>query len=60
MQLLPFFPELLHLELGLNEIQDLSHPIPSDVPTQVVTLNLQENKLQHWQNIIEGLPPFKR
>ena len=60
LHLFPSFPELLHLELGLNNLQDLSDSPSSHNSTILCTLNLQENRLHRWESIIEGLTDFKR
>ena len=60
LHLLPLFPELLHLELGLNNFQDLSEIPSSHEPPKLLTLNLQENGLYNWNSIIRGLADFKR
>ncbi|KAF8529341.1 RNI-like protein [Gautieria morchelliformis] len=63
LRLLPSFPELLRLELGLNDIPALSPDLPRHITmmaTKLSDINLQENRLQHWQNTMEGISPFKR
>ncbi|KAF8586092.1 RNI-like protein [Ramaria rubella] len=59
LRLLSSFSRLQNLELGLNDLQNLSPP-PLPFTTNLATLNLEKNRISHWESTMKSLVLFKR
>lgn len=58
--LLPSFPELSRLEMGLNRLDYLTAPEPPSLSTKLATLNLEGNELGSWENVMQSVAGFSQ